>query len=190
MQWQGIDSLYGEAKEADESPACAVDSSVADTDCEVCQIEKHINRSHDEEAARGLEKLRKAGPSPEVFIRQVKQLPSSTPGKAGGRTLCYMAAERGCSQSLRLLLSMGADPLRQIELGSTALHAAAFYNHPECVEAILRHERLRSPNRSLQTTNIHRFTAYDEGKSHPSIRRLFETLSHPSLYVLPTRGLT
>ena len=42
--------------------------------------------------------------------------------------------------AVKLLLSLGADPLRHSELDVTALHIAASYGHSECAKIILQHD--------------------------------------------------
>jgi hypothetical protein len=53
------------------------------------------------------------------------------------RPWLYLACRHNMPEVARLLLELGANPLDIIDLGSTALHVAAFRGHQECVRALL-----------------------------------------------------
>jgi len=64
-----------------------------------------------------------------------------------GHTPLMLASHAGCTQSVQLLLSKGADPTlngatyMKYSIGWTALHYAVKAGHVNCVKALLEHER-------------------------------------------------
>ena len=42
------------------------------------------------------------------------------------------------------LLQLGANPLDEIDMGSNALHVAAYYSNEECVKALLENSPLEA----------------------------------------------
>ncbi len=90
------------------------------------------------------------------------------------RPWLYLACRNNLPQVARQLLSLGANPLDTIDVGSTALHAAAFYSHRECVEVLL-HSTAATTRRTLVNMKNRMSgsgaTAADEA-SDPSIRSM------------------
>ncbi|CAF0799666.1 unnamed protein product [Adineta ricciae] len=88
--------------------------------------------------------------------------------KIGEASLFYWACKEGDIAAVRQMLpNMTYEQVNQLEpLGSTALHAAVFYNHPHIVQLLLENGCSRT------TLNRHGATAYEEA-STDEIRALF-----------------
>jgi ankyrin repeat protein len=54
------------------------------------------------------------------------------------RPWLYLACRHNMPEVVRTLIVFGANPLDVIDLGSTALHVAAYYGHTDCVTALLK----------------------------------------------------
>lgn len=95
------------------------------------------------------------------------------------RPWLYMACRSGLATVTRELLRLGASPMESIDMGSTALHVAAYYGHLECVRMLLEHTPSDPSNnmkqeliRKKNKVNGHGgLTALDEAKNE-AIRAL------------------
>ena len=77
--------------------------------------------------------------------------PNSTDGR--GTPFVVLAADSGCTATVKLLLDAGADPNKpRLSDNSTALHRAVWNNHVSCVDALLgagaKTEKLDSQGRT------------------------------------------
>lgn len=78
-------------------------------------------------------RLRYTAEFEDVEMRDVNQV------GIGGETLLHAAARNGDIETMRLLLSLGADANRPGDLGDTPLHSAVSSKKPEAIRMLIEH---------------------------------------------------
>jgi len=88
-----------------------------------------------------------------------------------GQTCLYLASKKGHANLVQWFLNEKADPNIETIHGSTALHAAAFYNYPNVVKILLLH----GGNPTIK--NRFEKSAFDEGQKHAGVMSVFRELA-------------
>jgi hypothetical protein len=76
------------------------------------------------------------------------------PNNPRRRPWLYLASRNNLPEVVRRLLSLGANPLDVIDVGSTALHAAAFYGRTDCVRVLLENIPATTRSTLVQMKNM------------------------------------
>jgi len=137
-------------------------SCVPVTSCKICCIERTYSPIREKEVLSILNQIDEQLSS---HPRRFDQLMKTEGPKKEDATWLYVASRNGYGKVVSHLMQNGADPRTKIEMGSTCLHAASFYNHRQCVEAIRDKCSSELWNDLLKITNCYGITPVQEGKT-------------------------